>query len=163
MVDTWNDAPNRHALDLCLHWADFCRKLQLSADDSPFDTDGAISMGPFTTPRFTPAASRAEGAIGTLDVARRAGIDEHEIALLDRQIRRSLALVVRNQWLPGPTYLFADPAAVRGAIPGSPADWQVRIDYAQHAGSAMLRWLAVTSAGDAGKGPLIPQRSAGAE
>jgi hypothetical protein len=35
--------------------------------------------------------------------------------------------------------LFADPAAVYGALPGSAVDWQLRIDFAQHAGSAMLR------------------------
>jgi hypothetical protein len=38
-------------------------------------------------------------------------------------------------------HLFADPVAVRGAVPGSPVDWQLRIDYAQHAGSMMVRWL----------------------
>ncbi len=38
-------------------------------------------------------------------------------------------------------YLFVDPAAVDGAMPGSEVDWQVRIDYAQHTGSALLRWL----------------------
>jgi hypothetical protein len=28
-------------------------------------------------------------------------------------------------------------------MPGSEVDWQLRIDYAQHAGSAMVRWLAL--------------------
>ena len=26
-------------------------------------------------------------------------------------------------------------------MPGSEVDWQLRIDYAQHAGSALVRWL----------------------
>jgi hypothetical protein len=38
-------------------------------------------------------------------------------------------------------YLFEDPAAIEGAMPGSEVDWQLRIDYTQHAGSALLRWL----------------------
>jgi len=32
---------------------------------------------------------------------------------------------------------------VLGAMPASEVEWQLRIDYAQHAGSAMLRWLAL--------------------
>ena len=62
---------------------------------------------------------------------------------LDLQLRRALALIVRQQFSPGPAHLFADPQAMRGAIPGSEVDWEIRIDYAQHAGSAMVRWLDV--------------------
>jgi hypothetical protein len=32
---------------------------------------------------------------------------------------------------------------VLGAMPGSEVDWDLRIDYAQHAGSAMVQWLEV--------------------
>jgi hypothetical protein len=56
-------------------------------------------------------------------------------------MRRSLALLLRRQFRPGPAHLFADPGAVYGAMPGSEVDWDLRIDFAQHAGSAMLRWL----------------------
>jgi hypothetical protein len=28
-------------------------------------------------------------------------------------------------------------------MPGSEVDWDLRIDFAQHAGSAMVRWLAL--------------------
>jgi hypothetical protein len=64
-----------------------------------------------------------------------------EVALLRSQSRRALALLIRHQFLPGAAHLFADPGAVEGAMPGSEVDWQLRIDYAQHAGSAMVRWL----------------------
>ena len=53
----------------------------------------------------------------------------------------SLALLLRHQLRPGPRYLFAAPEAVEGAMPGSEVDWQLRIDYAQHTGSALIRWL----------------------
>ena len=53
----------------------------------------------------------------------------------------AIALLVRQQFRPGPVHLFRDPAAVHGAMPGSEVDWELRIDYAQHAGSAMVRWL----------------------
>ena len=79
-----------------------------------------------------------------MEIARRTGQSAPEIAALDLQLRRSLALLVRKQFRPGPVHLFASKEAVRGAFPGSDADWQLRIDYAQHAGSAMIRWLEVT-------------------
>jgi hypothetical protein len=56
-------------------------------------------------------------------------------------MRRSLSLLARHQLHEEQCYLCADPAAVDGAMPGSEVDWQLRIDYAQHAGSAMIRWL----------------------
>jgi hypothetical protein len=30
-------------------------------------------------------------------------------------------------------------------MPGSEVDWQLRIDYAQHTGSALVRWLGLHS------------------
>jgi hypothetical protein len=102
------------------------------------------------TPRLTPVGSRCEAGIATLDVATRSGggaasiaaaVSEEERSRLEGEMRRSLALLLRQQFRPGPYYLFASPAAVEGAMPGSEVDWQLRIDYAQHTGSALIRWL----------------------
>ncbi len=143
MDDLWERAPNRRALDFCLGWEAYCRKLQYGPGDSEFDGDGAYGFGPLVTPRLTPAGSRTEAAIATLEAARRAGVEDVEVRALEGQIRRSLALLVRQQFHPGPKHLFADPEAIDGALPGSQVDWQLRIDYAQHAGSAMVRWLEI--------------------
>jgi hypothetical protein len=141
MGDLWARAPNRAALDFCLGWQDFTRKLQYRTGDTILDAEGAFGVGPVVTPRLTPAGSRTEAAVATLEAARAAGVAPEELAELDAQIRRSLALLIRHQLHPGPKHLFADPAAVDGAIPGSEVDWQLRIDYDQHAGSAMVRYL----------------------
>jgi hypothetical protein len=141
MDDMWERAPNRDALDFCLRWHSFGRVVQYSAADSPYDAEGAYGFGPFPTPRLTPAASRTEAALATLDTARRAGVAEGEIAPLEKQIRRSIGLLLRQQFRPGPRHLFADPAAVEGAFPASEVDWQLRIDFVQHAGDALVRWL----------------------
>jgi hypothetical protein len=119
----------------------FNRALQQRTGDGPLDTDGAIGLGSFVTPRYTAVASRCEAGAATLEVARKAGVPAAEIAALEAQLRRGLALILRHQLRPGPTHLFAHPADVYGAVPGSEVDWQLRIDYAQHAGSAMIRWL----------------------
>jgi len=145
MAELWERAPNRQALDFCLGWHEFGRKLQYSPGDAPFDCDGAYGFGPLITPRLTPTGSRTEAAIATLEAARRAGISAAELDRLERQIKRSLALLLRQQLRPGPSHLFADPAAVDGAVPATQVDWQLRIDYAQHAGCAMVRWLELGS------------------
>ncbi len=143
----WPYAPDAKALDFCLRWQAFGRKLQQREGDSYFDADGAIGVGPVVTPRLTPVASRCEAAVATLDVARRSGVSAEELAVLDAQLRRALALLVRQQFRPGLRHLFKSPADVHGAMPGSEVDWELRIDYTQHAGSAMVRWLEVIAGG----------------
>jgi hypothetical protein len=145
MDDLWDRAPastRETALAFCLGWQAYGRKLMYGPTDTPFDADGAYGVGPIVTPHLTPAGSRAEAGLATLDAARRAGRPAEELAILDRQMRRSLAMLLRHQ-LPGREYLFVDPSAIDGAMPGSEVDWQLRIDYAQHTGSALVRWLAV--------------------
>jgi hypothetical protein len=158
MDDLWDHAPvpiRQKALDFCLRWQAFGRKLQFDAGDSPMDADGAYGFGPLITPRLTPAGSRTEAALATLDAAARAGIAPAELRTLQRQIRRTLALLMRHQLGHGQKYLFADPGAVEGAVPGSEVDWQLRIDYAQHTGSAMVRFLEFCERDGPGAGPRL--------
>jgi hypothetical protein len=152
LEELWERAPNVRALEFCLGWQSFNRALQLGPDDSPFDGDGAYQLGPVVTPRLTPVGSRCEAGIATLVVAERAKRPPPDTQPLEAQLRRSLALLLRHQLsLPsapecgGPcsvrAHVFASPAAVEGAFPGSAVDLQLRIDYTQHAGSALVRWL----------------------
>jgi hypothetical protein len=141
MAVLWKWSPEPDALDFCLRWQEFGRALQQREGDSYFDADGAVGVSPVVTPRLTPVASRCEAAVATLDIAKQSGVPASEIALLDDQLRRALALLVRGQFRPGPRHLFKNPASVEGAIPGSEVDWELRIDYTQHTGSAMIRWL----------------------
>ncbi len=144
--ELWERAPNPSALDFCLRWQDFNRAVQLHKEDCDIDCDGALGVGPLITPRFTPVASRCEAGIATLDAATRANVDPKELAALKVQLKRSLALLTRQQFHGQLEYLMASPEAIRGGMPGSEVDWSLRIDYAQHAGSAMMRWLALPAA-----------------
>ncbi len=139
MSELWSTAPDAKALSFCERWQAYGRNMMFGPDDTPYDADGAYGAGPVITPRLTPVASRCEAGVATLDAMARANSDSREQAALASQLRRSLALLLRQQFRPGMTHLFADPAAVAGAFPGSAVDWQLRIDYAQHAGSAMFR------------------------
>jgi hypothetical protein len=153
MEDLWDRAPDMRALDFCVRWQDYNRKLQYAADETPYDAEGAYGFGPLVTPRLTPVGSRTEAGIATLAAASRArlaaggpAVSSAELSRLTAQMRRSLALLMRHQLRPGRSYLFADPGAVEGAMPGSEVDWQLRIDYAQHTGSALIRWLSSVGA-----------------
>jgi hypothetical protein len=145
MDDLWDRAPSPAALRFCLDWQAYNRRLQYGPAETEFDADGAYGFGPILTPRLTPVGSRSESGIATLEAAHRAGMSPAELEALVGQVRRSLALLVRHQLRGDRCYLCADPAAIDGAMPGSEVDWQLRIDYAQHAGSAMIRWLELSA------------------
>jgi hypothetical protein len=147
MDDLWDRAPNPAALDFCLRWHAFGRRVQYAAGDTPYDAEGAYGVGPLVPPHLTPAGSRSEAALATLEAARKAGIDEGELGPLETQIRKSIAMLLRHQFRPGPRHLLADPAAVEGAMPASEVDWQLRIDFVQHTGGALIRWLDRSTAG----------------
>lgn len=146
-ADLWDRAPDAAALGFCLRWHEYQRRLQHVQGDSPFDADGAFGFGPIASPRVTPASSRGEAAGAALDVLLREKRRD-EAAPLDEELRRAVAFVLRHQMVPGSApwagHLFAKPELVRGAFPGSPVDWQLRIDYVQHAGSMLVRWLEIT-------------------
>jgi hypothetical protein len=134
----WDVAPDRRALSFCLRWSAFQRVISQREGDGELDLDGAIGLGPLPPARLPMIAGRTEGVRATLQTARKAGVDPQEVELLRWQVRRALALMVRHQ-LPGElAHLMVDPAAMQGAIPGSPVDLRVRVDFVQHAGHALL-------------------------
>jgi hypothetical protein len=146
LEDLWQRAPDQSALDFCLRYQAANRRLQYDAPPAPSEYDGALSRGPFLSPRLTPVASRMEAAVATLAVARQAGLPAREIETLEHEIRRCFAFLLRYQFTPGPTHLMPAPQAFVGGFPGSPVDLHVRIDYAQHAGGALLRYWELAQA-----------------
>ncbi len=104
----------------------------------------ARSASAFSCPRALPQRAAApRHRLPRSKIAREAGVAPGTVAALEDQSRRALALLIRQQFHPGPTHLFADPLAVEGAFPATGVDWSLRIDYAQHAGCAMIRWLSI--------------------
>jgi hypothetical protein len=144
MDDLWDRAPNRDALELCVRWLAYQQRLMLRAEDAPFDADGAYAPAAVPTPFLTPVASRCEAAAATLDAAQKAHLPDSVLEPLRLQLRHSLALLLRRQLGPTTAHLVVDPAAVAGAIPATEVDWELRVDFAQHAGSALASWLDVS-------------------
>jgi hypothetical protein len=100
--------------------------------------DGAIGVGPVLIPRITPVASRVESGALIYRVAQERGLD---VRVLRDQMNRSVGLLLRMRWAPGPVHLFRDPEAAFGGVPATQASLEARNDFVQHAGSAMLSWL----------------------
>lgn len=149
MEDLWDRAADREAFAFCLRWQEVQRALQgppRAEGELAQDLEGSFGITPFFSPRLTPTASRAEASVATLNVLLAAEpTDGAQAAAIRASTARALGLVVREQLLPGPSHAFRDPSAVSGAVPGSPVDLDLRIDYAQHAGSAMLRYATFLS------------------
>jgi hypothetical protein len=147
MNELWSRAPNRKALDFCLRWQESVRDLAIEGREAMPELDAATSAGPLALPMLTGTSSRVEAAVSTLDAAKRAGIDPREIERLETGIRRSLSFLMRFQLTPGPAHLMPAPSLMHGGVPASPVDLRVRIDYPQHAGTALLHYLRLLEQG----------------
>jgi len=71
-------------------------------------------------------------------VVRKLGLHASPLA---EQVESSLGFLLRMRWAPGPAHMLISPAEALGGVPGSPASLEVRNDFVQHAGSAMLLWV----------------------
>jgi hypothetical protein len=150
LAELWDRAPDREALAFCLDYQAVNRGIQ-AGPTRLGDYEGGFARDPYFPPRITPAASRAEGAAATLETAIAAGAGQDVIDALDREVRDALAFMLRFQFLPGPTYLMAEPFRIYGAVPAGPSDLNVRIDFPQHAAGAMLRYARLLEA----RGPKL--------
>ncbi|MFO0695834.1 MAG: hypothetical protein U0230_19890 [Polyangiales bacterium] len=129
---------------------DFCRRVYLWNDglqyrrgEGPWDAEGGYGVTPFLVPRTPPVGTRGEAFVAAYGaLARHGQAPEGMRAHLDRDVSMLLAW----QYSPGPTRFFADPPRVRGGMPGGPIDPDVRNDFVQHAGSALVRWLELREA-----------------
>jgi hypothetical protein len=127
----------KSALDFCLRWGRWQERLQYRGGTTPWDVEGAFGAGPVLLPRVTTAAARVEALVPIYQVLAPTGRDLRSTREL---IERSLGLLLRMRWAPGPAHLFARPAAALGGMPSTAAELRSRVDMVQHAGSAFLVW-----------------------
>jgi hypothetical protein len=128
------------ALDFCLRWLGYQRALLYRAGETPWPVRGAIGVSPVIVPRLTSVASRVEAGAPIYAVARARGLPVGE---LSAQMEAHLSVLMRMRWAAGPTHLFRNPAAAFGGVPATQASLEVRNDFVQHAGSAMLAWAEI--------------------
>lgn len=139
--ELWDRAPSPEALDFCLIWQEAVRNTAVSGREAARDYDGASTNGPFVPPQLVGTGTRMEAAASTLSAARKAKKPESELAALEGGMKAALAYLMRFQLLPGPAHLMPRPELMLGGIPTSDIDLRVRIDYPQHAGTGLLKYL----------------------
>ncbi len=124
--------------EFCDGFARFLRAQQVRQGDfaDQGDLAGAYNVSPFVPPHNTPAGSRTEAMISTYLLELRAG---HPDPALREQILAADRYVLRQQIRPESAWDVDIRAHGLGAMPGSPIDRMVRIDYLQHTGSALIR------------------------
>jgi hypothetical protein len=120
----------------CDGYAAFLRDQQANVGDLPDEDDlaGAYDVSAFVPPYNFSAGSRTEAMVSTYLLDQRAG--EPDPATRD-QIVAALGYLLGQQVRPDSDFDAVGPSD--GAIPGSPIDRSVRIDYVQHVCSAMIR------------------------
>jgi hypothetical protein len=132
----WPTVQRDEYVEFCRDYGAFLRAQQATPGDHPDEDDyaGAYKVTPFVPPYNTPAGSRTEAMISAYLLTKHHGAADPQIAA---QIRAALSYVLGQQIRPDSE--FDAIGNGDGAMPGSPIDRTIRIDYVQHVGSAMIR------------------------
>jgi hypothetical protein len=126
-----------HYLEFCRGYARFMGRLQYPADEGPArDFAGHYGFGYLLVPQAPATAGFAEALLSTVALA------EHhrrpDRALKD-QARAALSALARDQLRPENSYLVRSPARALGGFRRSLVEPEIRIDFVQHAASALVR------------------------
>lgn len=126
----------------CSAFAEFQRRQQPAPGEHPDQEEyaGSYNVTPFLVPQNTPAGSRTEAMISAYLLGKHHGRPEPAIR---GQIEAALRYALGQQIRAESDFHVAGGVRGAGAVPGSPIDRRVRIDYVQHVGSAMIRWAAL--------------------
>jgi hypothetical protein len=132
----WPAARHDRYRAFCDGYAAFLRTQQAgpAAGSDAADHAGAYQLTPFLVPHNTPAGSRTEAVISAYLLGRHHGAPDVRIAA---QIRAALQYALGQQIRADS--LFNVVGEGDGAIPATPIDRNIRIDYVQHVCSAMIR------------------------
>jgi hypothetical protein len=132
----WPAVKTPRYASFCGGYGAFLRGQQPAPGDEPDEDDlaGAYRLTPFLMPFNTPAGSRTEAMISSYLLGVHHGAPDPRIAA---QIRAALQYVLGQQIRPDSEFSVVGPG--EGAIPASPIDRNIRIDYVQHVCSAMIR------------------------
>lgn len=138
--EAWPVLKKRQYLDFCLGYADFVRRLQYGPEAwDNADFRGHYGFSGLMVPQAPGAAGFSEAIVSTLALARDHGLDAGTLATLEGQVDGALDALARERVRPDNAWLMPDPAAAAGGIRRSLVEQEVRIDFTQHALSALIR------------------------
>ena len=134
--EAWPHLDDPSYLDFCLDYSSFFRKLQYEADAWPPGYQGHYGFGTLMVPQAPATAGFSEAIISTWLLAEHHGVEE---AALTEQLDLGLDALSRDQIRPANAWLMPNPEAARGGIRRSLVEYEIRIDFTQHALSALIR------------------------
>jgi hypothetical protein len=121
----------------CFDIADFLARLVLEQDDTPYpDFIGGTGFGPIFPPHTTPTATRAEAMVAAYRISVSRGEPNVE---LGETLLSMYGFILGGQYTEAHAALLPNPQRALGGIRENLFIPTVRIDYNQHAGSALLR------------------------
>lgn len=139
----WDHLPpgqRASAAGFCAEFAAFLRRTQFRPGEAIVgaqpDFAGAYGFTPLLPPHPTPVGSRSEASIAAYQLTRRRGAPD---AAVLEQVRLGMRFLLQHQIADDGAYLMPNPAAARGGFLMNDVKRFIRIDFVQHAGSAMLR------------------------
>jgi hypothetical protein len=136
----WPTVRHDRYMEFCHGYGAFLREQQAESGEHPDEDDlaGAYKMTPFVVPFNTPAGSRTEAMISAYLLGKHHGSPDRRVA---GQIRAAMAYVLGQQIRPESEFNVVETALGQGegAMPGTPLDRNIRIDFVQHVCSAMIR------------------------
>jgi len=132
----WPVAKRDKYMEFCHGYGAFLRAQQAEPGEHPDEDDyaGSYNITPFVVPYNTPAGSRTEAMISAYLLGKHHGSPDRRVA---GQIRAAMQYALGQQIRPDSDYNVLGQGD--GAMPGTPIDRNIRIDYVQHVCSAMIR------------------------
>lgn len=131
----WPAVKTERYVEFCHGYGAFLRAQQPEPGGGDQDDfAGSYNLTPFIAPYNTPAGSRTEAMISAYLLGQHHGAPDPQVRA---QIRAALAYVLGQQIRAESEFNVIGQGG--GAVPGTPIDRNVRIDYVQHACSAMIR------------------------
>jgi hypothetical protein len=135
--EAWPRLKSPRYLEFCEGYAEFIARLQYAPDSwSNKDFEGHYGFGAFMVPQAPAAAGFTEAVLSTRELKEHHG---KEAPRLLAQASSALDALARDQIRLDNAWLMSNPRAALGGIRRSLVEQEVRIDFTQHAVSALIR------------------------
>jgi hypothetical protein len=132
--EAWPHLTSRRYVDFCRSYAAYLRRLQYAATHPVFA--GQYGFSYVFVPQTAAAAGYTEAMISTYQLSVHHGQDD---AVLKAQVLAALEALRRDQLRDDNSYLATSPRDASGGVRRSIVQQDVRLDFTQHALSALIR------------------------
>jgi hypothetical protein len=136
--EAWPALTHPQYLDFCRGYASFMHRLQYqpTPDRAPRDFVGHYGFGYQLVPQAPATAGFTEALLSTIALCRHHGIEPGDLVA---DARSALGALLREQLRDDNSYLAHRPERARGGFRRSLVEPEIRIDFVQHAATALAR------------------------